>query len=239
VPAVRLVPGRNVLAQRDPGVVLDRYLVVVVQQDQVAQPVVAGQGADLVADALLDVAVRGEAVDVVVEQRGARLGVRVEQAALAAAGDGHADGVAEALPERAGGGLDAGRVPVLRVTRCLRAPLPQRAQVVQVQAVAGEVELDVERQAGVPAGQDKAVAAGPQRLGRIVPQDALEQQVSRRSEAHRRTGMAVAGALHGVHGQHADRVDRAAVQVGPGQGGFVGVVGSHSGCAPRRTSSAD
>jgi hypothetical protein len=151
VPAVRLVPRGHILAERDPGVVLDRDLVVVVQQDQVAELVVAGQGADLVAEALLDVAVRGEAVDVVVEHRRARLGVRVEQAALAAGGHGHADGVADALAERAGGGLDAGGVPVLRVARGQRAPLPQAAQVVQAQAVAGEVELDVERQAGVPA----------------------------------------------------------------------------------------
>ena len=61
------------------------------------------------ADALLDVAVRGEHVDVVVERAGAGGGVRVEQAALAAGGHGHADRVGQALAERPGGGLHARR----------------------------------------------------------------------------------------------------------------------------------
>ena len=42
-------------------------------------------------------------------------GVRVEQAALAAGGHRHADAVADALAERAGGGLDADGVAVLGV----------------------------------------------------------------------------------------------------------------------------
>ena len=52
----------------------------------------------------------------------ARRGVRVEQAALAAGGHRHADRVADALAERAGGGLHAGGVAVLRVPGVL---LPQ------------------------------------------------------------------------------------------------------------------
>ena len=52
----------------------------------------------------------------------ARRGVRVEQAALAAGGHRHADGVGEALAERAGGDLDAGGVAVLRVARGLASP---------------------------------------------------------------------------------------------------------------------
>lgn len=57
--------------------------------------------AGLVADALLDVAVADEAPDAVVERRGALRGVGVEQAALAAGRDRHADRVAQALAQRA------------------------------------------------------------------------------------------------------------------------------------------
>ena len=53
-------------------------------------------------------------------------GVGVEQAALAAGGHRHADGVADALAERAGRRLDAGGVVDLGVARGLRAPGAQR-----------------------------------------------------------------------------------------------------------------
>ena len=131
--------------------------------------------------------------------------VRVEQAALAAGGHRHADRVADALAERAGGGLDAGGVPVLGVARGQRAPGPQRLEVVELEPVAGQVELDVEREAGVAGGEDEPVAAGPVRVGRVVPQVALEEQVRRRREAHRRAGVAVADLLDRVHGQRPGR----------------------------------
>ena len=80
-------------------------------------------------------------------------------------------------------------------------------QVVELQAVAGEVELDVEGQAGVPAGEHEPVAARPVRVGRVVPHHPVEQQVGGGREAHGGARVAVAGLLHGVHGQHAGGVD--------------------------------
>ncbi|MBW3609725.1 MAG: NAD(P)H-hydrate dehydratase, partial [Actinobacteria bacterium] len=100
VPAVGLVAGTDVLTERDLGVTLDRDLVVVPQQDEVAQLLGAGQAARLGADALLQVAVGGDAPDGVVEYRLTRRGVRVEQPALAARRHRHPDGVADALAER-------------------------------------------------------------------------------------------------------------------------------------------
>ena len=100
-------------------------------------------------------------VDVVVERAGARGGVRVEQAALEALGVGEADGGGEALAERAGGDLDAVGVAVLGVARGLRAPGAQRLEVVELEAVAAEVELHVLGQRAVAGRQDEAVAADP------------------------------------------------------------------------------
>ena len=91
-----------------------------------------GEGGRLVADALLHVTVGREHVDVVVEQALAAGGLRVEQAALAAGRHRHADRVADALAERAGGGLDAGGVAVLRVARRQRAPGAQLLEVVEL-----------------------------------------------------------------------------------------------------------
>ncbi len=174
-----------------------------------------GQRRGLGRDAFLDVTVGGDHVDLVVEQALALRRVRLEQAALAAGRHRHADRVADALAERAGGGLDAGGVPVLGVARGPAAPGPQRLQVVQLEAEAGQVELDVQGQAGVPRGQHEAVAAGPVRIRRVVPHHLLEQQVRRRREAHRRTGMSVADLLDRIHREHPYGVDRALVQFGP------------------------
>ena len=96
-----------------------------------------------------------------------------------------------------------------------RAPGPQRPEVVELEAVAGQVELDVERQARVAGRQDEPVTAGPARVGRVVAQVALEEQVRRRRQAHRGPGVPVADLLHGVHREDADRVDGLLVQLGP------------------------
>ena len=53
VPAVGLVARRDVLGEGDVGVVLDRDLVAVVDRDQVAELLVAGQRGRLAGDALL------------------------------------------------------------------------------------------------------------------------------------------------------------------------------------------
>ena len=126
VPVVRLVARLHVLGEGDVGVVLDRDLVAVVDRDEVAELLVAGERGGLAGDALLQVAVAGDHVDEVVERARAGLGIRVEQAALEAAGVGEADGGGDALAERAGGDLDAVGVAVLRVAGSQRAPGAQR-----------------------------------------------------------------------------------------------------------------
>ena len=186
VPAVGLVALGDVLVERDVGVVLDRDLVVVVDQDQVAELLGAGDRGGLAADALLEVAVAGHGVDEVVERRVAEGGVGVQQAVLAAGGHRHADRVADALAERTGGGLDAGRVAVLRVAGRLAAPGAQGLEVLELETPAAEVELDVEGDARVTAGEHEPVPAGPVRIGRVVTHHLLEEQVRRRGQAHRR-----------------------------------------------------
>src|SRR5262249_61959060 len=97
----------HVLGLGDVGVVLDRYVVVVVEDDEVAELLVARQRGDLVADAFLDISVGDEAVHVVVERARAGRGVRVEQAALAAGGPRPADPAARGLAAPPRGGLPA------------------------------------------------------------------------------------------------------------------------------------
>ena len=215
VPAVRLVPLDGVLGDGGLGVALDRDVVVVPQQDQVAELLVAGQRGRLGGDALLEAAVAGDREDEVVERGGARGGLRVEQAALVAGGHRHAHGVGDTLAQRAGGGLDAGGVAVLRVAGGLGTPGAERLQVIQLQAEAGQVQLDVEGQGRVARREDEPVAAGPVGVRRVVPHHLLEEGVRGRGQAHRRTGMAVADLLYGIRGQYAGGVNGPLVQLGP------------------------
>jgi hypothetical protein len=48
-----------------------------------------------------------------------------------------------------------------------------------------------------------------------VAHDALEERVGERREAHGGAGVAVAHLLHGIGGEHTNRVDGPAVQIGP------------------------
>ena len=76
----------------------------------------AGERRGLVADALHEAAVAGDDERVVVDQLGAEL------RAQAPLGDRHADGVGEALAERAGGDLDARRCGAPRGDRAWPTP---------------------------------------------------------------------------------------------------------------------
>ncbi len=215
VPAVRGEAGRDVLAEGDVGVVLDGDVVRVVERHEVAELLVPGQGRGLGRDALHHVAVGGQDVHVVVEGAGSGGRVRVEQTALAASRHRHADRGAHALPQGAGGDLHAAGVPVLRVPGGRRAPGPQGLEVLHLQAVAGQVELDVEGEAAVAAGQHEAVPAQPLVVGGVVAHDPLEQQVGEGGQAHRRTGVPVALLLYRVGGQHPDGVHRPQVHLAP------------------------
>ena len=87
-----------------------------------------------------------------------------------------AHAVGQALAERAGGHLDAGRDAHLRVAGRLRVDLAELFEVVEGQIVAGQVQHRVLQRARVPVREHEAVPVGPVRLRRIVlhhlgPQD--------------------------------------------------------------------
>ncbi len=157
----------------------------------------------------------------VVERAPAGLGIGVKQAALAARCHRHPHRGGQPLPERPGGDLDAPGVPVLRVPWGLRAPGPQRLQVLDFQPVSGQVELDVEGQAAVAARQHEPVPAKPLDIGRVMDEHVLEQQIRQRGQAHRRSRVPVADLLDRVGRQQPDGVGRADVDILPaGQFGF-------------------
>ena len=217
VPAIGFVARQDVLGEGDVRVVFDGDVVLVVDHHEVAQFLVAGQGRGLRGHAFLQVAVGRDHPDGVVERAGAGRGIGVEHSAQAALRVGKTDCGGQALAQRASGDLDAVGVAVFGVAGGLGAPGPQGLEVIQFQAVAGEEQLDVERQRRMSGGEDKTVTANPVRVSRIVAHHLLEQQIRRRSQAHGGTGVTIANLLNGVGGQDADGIHCLAVRLAPGK----------------------
>ena len=110
-----------IVGDGEAGRAVDGDLIVVEQHDEAAELEMAGERDRLVADALHQAAVAGHAIGEVVDDLVAI--AAIEQPL----GKRHADGVAETLAERAGRGLDAGRVAVFGVARRARAELAEVA----------------------------------------------------------------------------------------------------------------
>ena len=211
VPAVCVEAPGDVLRPRHRRRPVELDAVVVVEVDELAEPEVAGERRRLGGDALLQVAVGDDPVDAVVDQR--MVGA-VELGREAAFGDRHADPVGEALAERTGRRLDAGRQAVFGMAGRARAPLAERLQVLEGDAVAGQVEERVQEHAGVPGGQDEPVAVRPVGMRRGVAQEPRPHDVRHRCGAHGGTGVTGVRLLDTVDRQGPDRVDGEAVEVG-------------------------
>ncbi len=221
-PAIAFETLAYVLAEGQRRAAFDGDAVAVVDPAQVRQFLVAGDRGGFGSDPLHHVAVAAEDIDIVIEQGGVRL---VEVRAQPAAGHGHADRIAAALAQRAGGGFYAGGQAVFRVAGRLRIELAEVFDVVEADGgLAGRlavgvdlldarhVQQAVQQHRGVAARQDEAVAIGPVGPVGIVAQEARPQGIGRRRQGHRRAGMAGLGLFDCVHSQGADGVDAQRVE---------------------------
>ena len=128
---------------------------------------VAGQRRSFGRHAFHQVAVADKGPGAVVDRRVAVAVVAGREMRL---GDRHADGVCQALAQRASGDLDARGVATLRVPGRFAAPLAELLQIVQRQRITAHVQQAVEQRGAVPGGEHKAVAIGPMGVGRMVLQ---------------------------------------------------------------------
>jgi hypothetical protein len=169
--------------------------------DQLAETEVAGERGRLVADAFHETAVAGDHEGEVVLRVGAEAGTQV------LLGDRHPDGVGEALAERAGGDLDAEGVAGLGVAGGDGLPLAEVAQVVELEAVAAQVQQGVLQDRGVPVGEDETVTVRPARIGGVVLHDPAVEHVSERRQCHRCALVAAVGGEWAVHRHPPDERD--------------------------------
>jgi hypothetical protein len=121
-------------------------------------------------------------------------------------GHGHADGVGQALSQRTGCGLHARRAVRLRVARRPAAPLAKLLDIFQGEIVAAEVQQAIEEHGTVAGGKNEAVAIGPGRVRRIVPEEPCPQTIGHGCGTHGQARMSRVGLLDRVHGQKAQGV---------------------------------
>ena len=198
LPAVGLEAVRRVVGEPAVHLAVDGDAVVIVEGDQLAQTQGAGQRADFVADAFHHAAVAEEHVGVVVDDA---VAFAVELRRQDLLGDGEAHGIGQALAERAGGGLDARGVAVLRVTRGAAAHLAELLEVFDAQVIAGQVQQRIDQHRAMAVGQHEAVAVGELGVARVVLEVVTPQHFGDIRHAHRGTGVAAVGFLHGIHAE--------------------------------------
>ncbi len=193
-------------------------VVVVVQVDDPAEPKLPGQRRGLRRDALHEVAVGDDRVDAVVHDFGA---VALAQESL---GHRHADAVGEALAQRAGRELNAGRDvgPVeLGVPRRDRFPLTEALELLHGQVVASEVQGGVEQHRAVAGAEHESITIRPRRIVRIVAHDATKQDERSGRHRHRQAGVPGVRLLDRVHGQRSDRLYGELLNIGSQRHGSI------------------
>ena len=174
VPAVGGKALRRVVGEPAGDVAVDRDAVVVVNGNQLVQLQGAGQRAHFMADALHQAAVAQEHIGMVVDHLEAG---PVELRGQHLLGQRHADRVGQTLAQRSGGGFNAWRETVFRVTGGPGMQLPETPDLRHWQVIAGQVQQRVQQHRRVAIGQHEAVAVDPVRVGRVVPQVAAPQHL--------------------------------------------------------------
>ena len=197
------------------GVAFDLDAVGVEDHGDVAELLVGGKGSGFAGDALFDIAFTADSPDLVVERGVFLRGFRIEQTTLETLAVGKADGGSEALAQRAGGHFDTGGQAVLGVTRGTGVSATTEVlEVVQSQAITGEVQLDVLGEGGVATGKDEAITALPVGIVRIVLDEMLVQRVGDGRQGNGGTGVAGTGVLHRVSRKGLRHLDGALVELG-------------------------
>ena len=207
--------GGDVFEEGDVGVALNGNLVVVVDDDQLAEAQGAREGCRLGCHAFLEVPVGGKGIGVMVYDLVAGAVVTRGQPALR---EGHADGVGQTLAQRAGGYFNAGGEAVFGVPGGPAAPLTELLEFLHGKIVTRQMEHGIKEGGGVTGGEDEAVAVGPVGIGRIVLEETVPQHVCHRGSAHRCAGMPGPRLLDCVYGQQADGVNAELVKSRNGQG---------------------
>ena len=172
VPAQSLVECLRVLVLRDLGHRVEGHIVAVINEDQIVQAVVRGEGHGLTCHPFLKAAVAGDDNDVIVKNVMVG-GVVLCRCHLAAQREAH--GIAHTLPERTSGALDTHRFKRLRVAGRVAAQLAEVFDLFQRQVVAAQMQPGIDEHRTMACAENQTVAIEPFRGGRITVESVAEQ----------------------------------------------------------------
>ena len=134
-------------------------------------------------------------------------------------GDGHADDVAGALTERAGGGFDADRLAELGVTRGLGVELAEVLHFLEGEVETSEVDPAVDEHRAVAGRKDEAVAVDPGGGSGVVAEEVTVEHGADFGGAERQAEVSRVAGGDGIHGE--------ATGFGGGAGKVGGIVERH------------
>ena len=179
---------------------VERHIVGVVDENQIVESLVAGEGAGFHRHAFLHAAVACEADDMVVEYL---VPGRVEMRRRHLAGQGQADRIANALAERTGGGLDPGGLVKFRMAGRFAVEYAEILQLLEGQIIAAQMQPAVEEHRAVAGGQHEAVAVEPAGLVGVVHQRMAVKHGADFRRPERQTEVAGGTFMNGIDGEAA------------------------------------
>ena len=165
IEAVGLEPRGGVLALARRRRRIEGDGVRIVNQDQIIEPEMPGEGAGFGRNAFLQTTVAREANAVLIENA-VVAGIETRRGHFHRHRD--ADGIGHALPQRAGGAFDSRRFKKFRMARRLAVQLTEVFDFLDRQIVAAHVQPGVEEHAAVTGGENEIVTVNPARLVRVV-----------------------------------------------------------------------
>ncbi len=207
MPAIRLEAVRGVVVEPAHHLAVDGNAVVVIDRDELAELLHAGEGGRLVRNALHHAAIAHEHIGVMIDD-----GVAgpVEGGRQRALGQRHSDRIGKSLAQWPRGGLDAEMHFALRVPRSLGAELPKILDFLHRQGIAGEMQHRVEQHRGVAVGEHESVAVHPCRIARIELKHVSPQDFGDVRHPHGRARMARIRLLDRIHGEGSNGVCKVA-----------------------------
>src|SRR3954454_21251822 len=129
-------------------------MVLVVKEDELAQPQVASKRCGFLRHTFHQIAVTADRVSVVVDNL---VPGPVETSSEPCLRDGHSNRVTESLPKRPGSNFDADRVTAFGVSGRLASPFTETLQFVERQIIAGKMQQTVEQHRAVSGRQHETV----------------------------------------------------------------------------------
>ena len=131
---------------------------------------------------------------------------------------GHADGHGNALPQRAGGSVNAGRMTDFWMSGRQAAPLAELGKFFDGDCIAKDVQQGIGKHAAVSGRENETVPVIPTGAGGVMFHLFRIERVRHGCGIQYDTGMATLGLLNGVDAKNADGVDT------------KGVFGIHDAC---------